>query len=206
RPDLVLLGENTIYLLVQQKDGTLAEPEKIPFSGVVKSIQVLDVDGDGREDLMLVNWDTPNPLRFRLQDKGGQLGPEIHFAMPPIRSYWADDLDGDHRTEIITIAQNSGRAQISNFTITNAEKLSGAFSVGQFQILPLNKTTKARRGSVWADVNGDNLPDLIVSEPESGQLTVHLQNKNGSLAAAKTFSTLTGVGEISVADWDGKQS
>jgi len=201
-PDLVLLGENTIYLLAQQKDGTLGEPEKIPFSGLVKSVQILDINGDGREDMLLVNWDTPNPFRFRLQDKNGQLGPEIHFSMPPVRSYWADDLDGDGRTEVITIAQNSGRAAIANFTITNAEKLSLNFAVGQFQILPLNKTTKARRGTTWADVNGDALPDLLVSEPESGQLTIYLQQKDGSLATGKTFSTLVGVSEMAVGDWD----
>jgi hypothetical protein len=203
-PDLVLLGENTIYLLVQQKDGTLGEPEKIPFSGLVKSVQILDINGDGREDLMLVNWDTPNPVRFRLQDKNGQVAPEVHFSMPPIRSYWADDLDGDRRTEVITIAQNSGRAQIANFTITNADKISGSFLSGQLQILPLNKTTKARRGATWADVNGDKLPDLVVSEPESGQLTIYLQQKEGSLAAAKIFSTLSGVSDIAVADWEGQ--
>lgn len=204
--DIVLLGENTIYVLFQQKDGALGEPEKIPFSGLVKSVQVLDVDGNGRDDLFLVNWDTPNPIRFRLQNKASQLGPEIQFAMPPIRSYWADDLDGDHRTEVITIAQNSGRAAIANFTVTNGEALSSDFAIGQFQIMPLAKTTKARRGTAFADVNGDSLPDLIVAEPESGQLTIHLQNKDGSFAAAKTFSTLTGISDISVGDWEGKRS
>jgi hypothetical protein len=205
-PDVVLLGENIIYVLFQQKDGTLGEPEKIPFSGLVKSVQVLDIDGNGRDDLLLVNWDTPNPIRFRLQNKASQLGPEIQFAMPPIRSYWADDLDGDHKTEIITIAQNSGRSAIANFTVTNGEALSGAFAQGQFQIMPMTKTTKARRGTVFADVNGDDLQDLIVSEPESGQLTIQLQNKDGSFAAAKTFSTLTGISDISVGDWNGKRS
>jgi hypothetical protein len=204
--DIVLLGENTIYVLFQQKDGTLGEPEKIPFSGLVKSVQVLDVDGNGRDDLFLVNWDTPNPIRFRLQNKASQLGPEIQFAMPPIRSYWADDLDGDHKTEVITIAQNSGRSAIGNFTVTNGEALSSAFVIGQFQIMPLTRTTKARRGTAFADVNGDSLPDLIVAEPESGQLTIHLQNKDGSFAAAKTFSTLTGISDISVGDWEGKRS
>src|SRR2546422_6578318 len=52
-------------------DRTLGEPEKIPYSGTVKSIQVLDVDGDGREDLLLVNWDNPNP--FRLDRKSTRL-------------------------------------------------------------------------------------------------------------------------------------
>jgi hypothetical protein len=205
RPDLILLGENVIYTLVQQKDGSLGEPEKIPFSGLVKSVQVLDVDGNGRDDLLLVNWDTANPIRFRLQNAAGQLGPELHFAMPPIRSYWSEDLDGDRRTEVMTIAQNSGRASIANFTVTNAESLSSGFALGQFQIQPLTKTTKARRGTVFADVSGDGLPDLVVSEPESGQLAVHVQNKDGSFAEARTFSTLTGISDISVGAWDGER-
>lgn len=205
-PDVVLLGENTLYVLAQEKDGKLAEPEKVPFSGLVKSVQVLDIDGDKREDLLLVNWDTPNPIRFRLQDKSGQLGPEIHFSMPPIRSYWAEDLDADSRTEVMMVAQNSGRASVANFTRTNAEAISGTFAAGQLQILPLNRTTKARRGAAWSDVNGDALSDLLVSEPESGQLTIYLQQKDGTLSAGKTFSTLVGVSDLAVADWEEKQS
>ncbi len=203
RTDLLLLGDSHIYLLAQKADHTLAEPEKIPFSGLVKSIQVLDIDGDERMDLLLANWDTPNPFRFRLQNKAGRLGPEIHFAMPPVRSYWADDLDGDHKTEIVTISLNSGRAQVSNFNRKPAEKLAGNFLAGQFQIMPLTKSTKARRGTVWADVNGDKLPDLLVAEPESGQLTIYLQQPDGTMGAAKTYPSLTGVSDLSVADWDG---
>src|SRR6185503_3312874 len=112
RTDLILLAENNLYWLAQSADHSLAEPEKIPYSGAVKSVQVLDIDGDRRDDLLLVNWENSNPFRFRLQNTTGQLGPEIHFSLPPIRSYWADDLDADHKTEIITIAMNSGRAQI----------------------------------------------------------------------------------------------
>ena len=198
RNDLLLLGENQIYVFAQRADGTFGEPEKIPYSGAVKSAQVLDINGDGKDDLLLVNWDSPNPFRFRLQNAASQLGPEMHFALPPIRSYWADDLDGDHKTEIVTIAQQSGRAQISNFVKKPSTKLAGAFNEGQFQVLPLNKTTKSKRGSAWADINGDQLPDLLVAEPDSGQLTLYLQNEDGSLAHARTFSTLTGVTEIDV--------
>lgn len=198
RPGILVLGENHLYWLAQNADHTLNEPEKIPYSGSVKSAQILDVNGDQREDLLLVNWDSPNPFRFRLQDSSGQLGPEIQFSMPPVRSYWADDLDGDHKTEIITIAQNSGRAQISHFTRKPAEALVGAFKSGQFQVMPLNKTTKARRGVEWADLNGDELPDLLVAEPDSGQITVYLQQADGSLTAGKKFSTLTGVSEVAV--------
>ena len=207
RTDLVLLGENNIYFLPQLADHSLGEPRKIPFSGTVKAVQVLDIDGDGRDDLLLINWESPNPFRFRLQNADGELGPEIYFSLPPIRAYLADDLVGDHKTEIVTIAQNSGRAQLWNFARKPAEPLSGAFKQGPFEVLPLNKTTRAHRGILWADINGDGLPDLLVAEPDSGQLTVHLQRPDGTLAAAKTFPTLTGVSEIAVSDWkeDGTQ-
>jgi hypothetical protein len=199
RADLVLLGENTLYLLAQQADHSLAEPEKIPYSGAVKSVQVLDIDGDGRDDLLLVNWESANPFRFRLQNSAGQLGPEVHFNLPPIRSYIAEDLDGDHKTEVITIAMSSGRAQVWSFARKAAETLAGSFRQGQFQVLPLTRTTRAKRGITWGDVNGDSRPDLLVAEPDTGQLTLFLQQKDGGLSQARSFSTLTGVSELAVA-------
>lgn len=203
RPGLLLLGESHLYWLAQAADHTLMEPEKIPYSGSVKSVQILDINGDNRDDLLLVNWDTANPFRFRLQSGSGQLGPEIHFALPAIRSYWPDDLDGDHRTEIVTIAQNSGRAAIGHFVKRPAESLTGQFRQGQFQVLPLNKTTKARRGQAWGDLNADRRPDLLVAEPDSGQVTVYLQQADGTFPAGKKFSTLTGVSEVLVTDAEG---
>src|SRR4029079_19218624 len=203
RTDLLLLAEGHIYFFAQNEDKTLAEPEKIPYTGAVKSLQVLDIQGDGRDDLMLVNWDNMNPFRFRLQNSSGKLGPEMHFTLPPIRAYWADDLDGDHRTEIVTIAQKSGRAQISTFRQKAPDDLSNAWKLGQFQIMPLAKTTRARRGTVLADLNGDGRSDLLVAEPDSGQLALSLQTEDGSFAAPRTFATLTGISDLVAADWDG---
>lgn len=202
RTDLLLLAENHIYFFAQQPDGTLAEPKKIPFTSPVKALQVVDVDGDGRRDLLLVNWDSPTPFRFRLQT-AGNLGPEIYFNLPPIRAYWADALETNSRTYLITIALNSGRAQISEFRRRPAEPLSDAFRQGQFQLQPLLKTDKARRGIAWADVNGDGREDLLVAEPESGQLSVYFQTPEGALAAPAAFPSLAGVSDIAVADWDG---
>jgi len=203
RPDLVLLAVDHVYFLAQQADHTFAEPEKIPLSSPVRSVQVLDVDGDHRDDLLLVNWDSATPFRFRRQNLAGELGPEYYFTLPPVRSYWADHLERDQQTFIVTIAANSGRAQLSQFTRKPAESLSGAFQAGQFQVLPLSKTDKARRGLLWSDVNGDGLSDLLVSEPESGKISLYLQKSDGTLAEPKTFPTLAGVSDLAVADWDG---
>jgi hypothetical protein len=204
RTGVVLLGDNgSLYFLPQQADHTLGEPEKIPFSGTPNAVQITDVNGDGRDDLLLVDWESPTPFRFRLQIAEGQLGPEIYFKTQPIRSYCADHLENSSNLYVVTIAQNSGRAEVSQFTRKPAEVLSGAFRRGQFQILPLHKTDAAQRGELWADVNGDGLPDLLVAEPESGQLSVYLQQPDGSLAAPKKFPCLAGVSQIAVADWNG---
>ena len=203
RPGLVLLGENNIYYIAQNADHLLAEPDKIPFSGSVNSLQVFDINGDGRDDLLLINsFESPNPFRFRLQDAQGQLGPEVHFPFPAVRAWLADDLLGDHKMELITIAEKSGRAQVSALNRKPAEPLSGAFKSGQFQVMPLAKTTQPHRGVLWADVNGDGLPDLLVAQPDSGQLTLYLQQPDGNLGSPKTFSTLRSVTDLAVSDWN----
>lgn len=204
RPDIAMLAESHFYILFQHEDRSLDEPKKYPLSGTVKSIQALDIDGDERDDLMLVNWDNANPFRFRLQDAGGQLGPEIHFEHPAVRSYWAEDLDGDSKTEIVTIALKSGRAQVGNFQREEAPALLGDLKSGQLSVLPLARSKKsAVRGSAWADVNADKRMDLIVAEPDSGELSIYLQNKKGQIGRAQTFPALSGISDIEVGDWDG---
>ncbi|MEJ0089561.1 MAG: VCBS repeat-containing protein [Limisphaerales bacterium] len=199
--DLALLGDNgSLFLLAQNADHTLDEPQKIAYSGTPKAMQIVDVDADGKKDLLLVDFDSPTPVRFRLQNSGGQLGPEIYFKRPPFRSFTVDHLAGETTNYLVTIAQNSGRAAVSQFTHKPADVLSGDLHKGQFQILPLNKTEAAQRGLLWADVNGDGRPDLLVAEPASGQLSVYLQQADGQLASPKKFPTLAGVSQIVVAD------
>jgi len=203
RTDLVLLGDSgSLYFLAQKGDHTFGEPQKISYSGTPKAVQIVDMDGDGKNDLLLVDFDSPTPFRFRLQNSSGQLGPEIYFKTPPIRSFCVDNLENTATNFLVTIAQSSGRAQVAEFVKKPGEILSGAFRRGQFQILPLNKTDAARRGLLWADVNGDGRPDLLVAEPATGQLSVYLQNADGSLASPKTFPTLAGVSQIAAADWN----
>lgn len=203
RTDLVLLSESHFYIIKQAEDRTLGEPEKIPLSGVARSVQVLDFNADGKNDLLFVNFDNAMPFRLRLQLADGQLGPELYFKLPPIHSYWGDYLEGDQQAYLATVTRDTGRAQVSQFIRKPAETLAGEFKQGQFQVLPLAKSDKSKRGLVWADANNDRRVDLLVAEPERGQLSYYAQKPDGSLAAPKTFSTLAGVSDIAVADWDG---
>lgn len=202
RADLLLLSDKYVYFLAQNTDGRFAEPEKIPLAALARSAQIMDVNGDGRQDMLLVNWESATPFRFRLQNSTGQLGPEVFFTLPAIRSYLADNLVTNEGTQIISIALNSGRAQISHFVKKPAPQLAGGFREGQFQVLPLSATDKSKRGIAWADVNGDGLADFISAEPESGRLSLYLQQQDGSLAPPKSFPSLAGISDIAVTDWD----
>ncbi len=201
--DIALLGDNgAVYFLAQQKDHTLAEPVKIPYSGTPKAVQIADINGDGKNDLLFVDFDTTTPFRVRLQIAGGQLGPEIYFKTQPVRSFWLDTLAGGTTNFLVDIVQATGRAEVSQFTRQPAEPLAGNFKQGQLQILPLNKSDVGARGVLWADVDGDGRADLIVAEPESGQLSVYLQQADGTLASPKKFPSLAGVSQIAVSDWN----
>jgi hypothetical protein len=202
RPDIVLLGDNgSLYLLRQRADHTFCEPEKIPYSGTPKAVDVVDINGDGRKDLLMVDWDSPAPFRFRLQNAAGQLGPEIYMKAKPVHAFSADNLDGNSNQFITTIAENSDRAEVLKFTHRPARVLSGTLRQGQFQVLPLLKTSAAQRGELWADLTGNGRPDLLVSDPDSGQISIYSQQPDGSLAPAQTFSTLAGVSQIAEANW-----
>ena len=202
--DIALLGDNgAVFFLAQQPDHTLAEPVKIPYSGTPKAIQLADINGDGKNDLVFVDFDSPTPFRVRLQIAGGQLGPEIYFKTQPVRSFWLDTLAGGTTNYLVDIVAATGRAEVSQFSRKPAEPLAGKFRQGQMQILPLNKSAADARGALWADVDGDGRADLIVAEPESGQLSVYLQQADGTLASPKKFPSLAGVSQIAVSDWNG---
>ncbi len=202
--DIVLLGDSgSAYFFKQQPDHTLAEPQKISYSGTPHAVQIVDANSDGRNDLLLVDFDSPTPYRVRFQMADGQLGPEIYFKTAPIRSFWVDNLAGNRTNYLTSIVQATGRAEVSQFTRQPSEVISGDFRSGQFQVLPLNKTAAGQRGIIFKDVDGDGRPDLLVAEPESGQLSVYLQQPDGTFASPKKFPSLAGVSQISVADWNG---
>ena len=202
--DIVLLGDSgSAYFFKQQPDHTIAEPQKISYSGTPHAVQIVDANSDGKNDLLLVDFDSPTPYRVRFQMADGQLGPEIYFKSSPIRSFWVDNLEGNRTNYLTSIVQSTGRAEVSEFTRQPAEEISGDFRAGQFQVLPLHKTAAGQRGIILKDVDGDGRPDLLVAEPESGQLSVYLQQPDGTFAAPKKFPSLAGVSQIAVSDWNG---
>ncbi len=203
RTDLLLLAESKLYVLYQDAKGALGKPVTLPLAGGVKAFQIVDLDGDRRSDLALMDWQSAAPFRFRLQGKDGQLGPELQFRMPKLRSFHAEDLDADGRAELISIAQQSGRVSVHHLATTAPKALAGELNRGQLELLALPKTAKSKRGRAWADVDGDGRTDLIYADPEGSQLVLQTQTERGTFASPRRFPCLSGITQIAVADWNG---
>jgi hypothetical protein len=55
-------------------------------------------------------------------------------------------------------------------------------------VLPLERSDKSKRGLAWADVNADGRTDLLVAEPERGQISFYEQKADGALHVAARVS------------------
>src|SRR5204862_44355 len=114
RTDLILLSENHVYRLLQKPDHTLDEPEKIPFSGSVKSVQVVDIDGDGRPDLLAADPENGQISLF-LQQKDGSLGPPRTFpTLAGISELAVADWNGDGKPEIFILSADERQVGLTH--------------------------------------------------------------------------------------------
>ena len=60
--DLALAARDSVYIITQQKDGSLAEPVKFPTAGRVRGIKTAEVNGDKINDLIIVTDNKEKPL------------------------------------------------------------------------------------------------------------------------------------------------
>ena len=82
RDDLALLTSNEVITVLQLPDGKLAELERLPHtSASPRILRAVDIDGDGSDDLVLLEGGSDDPIRIRFSTEGGKLGPEERFAI-----------------------------------------------------------------------------------------------------------------------------
>ncbi len=108
--DIALLGANELILVYQGEKGKLSEPERLPHTASnPRMVKAVDIDGDGGNDLVILEGGSEDPLRIRFSAEGGKLGPEQLMATTDIAARlshvrpdrwegWLRDLD--HRESV----------------------------------------------------------------------------------------------------------
>ncbi len=175
-------------------------PQPPTFAGLDPiGLTVTDVNGDGKQDLLIVSTWSGGEVRLMLGNGDGtfQQGATLLACKPPARPLVAD-LNGDGKPDL-AIAHAVGGGMVS-LLFNNGDGTFGA---------PVNLPAGGEPQSVrTGDVNGDGRIDLVLVDLPTGaaiagNVTVLLARGNGLFEAARSQSLMGRPVSVSVGEWSG---
>lgn len=203
RDDIVVLGKDVTWLILQSEKGEMQTPVSlINTSQKLSMVQVADLNGDGKNDLCyLANEGSTRGLCARIQTNDGRLGPEISFDLEQPRSVTLANIDQKPGHEVLTIASRKGRLTVSHLQPSEAKQNSIPSRMLQYGIGPAGASRE--RSVAAGDFDGDKLTDILVNDPEQAQVLLYRQNGIDGLGVAETFPGLLGVTDLAAGDING---
>jgi hypothetical protein len=174
-----------ISVLLNDGKGNFSQSSTIPFTGDYPgSLTLVDVDGDGKPDLLFSTKDPVQAIWYLHNLGGGSFAAPVSLAVPngATRVFAVGDFNGDGRPDVIYAAfgtatagsqfhllLNQGGGSFTDQIATGISAYAGYFAVGDF--------------------NGDGHLDVVV-EPDipyqslsSASVTVFFGQGNGSFVA-----------------------
>ncbi len=204
RPEVVGVVGGRIHVWPLLDGRRLGEAQVLSAgSGSVAAIDVADVDGDGRLDLLAAVPEDPAPLRVWIvgtSPTGRTLGPQLRFEMPPIRRLGTIGLPGREAAQIAVLERASKRLAIYELAEDDADDRFGRPSLRYFGF---EDPTSRRRLVAVGDVDGDGLEDLVASHVEANEIVLHRQVPDRGFERAESFPGYSELEGLSIADLDG---
>ena len=196
--DLLLAGRDAVYIVLQKEDRSLAEPVKYPTVARTLGIEVGDLNADKINDLILITNDSEKAIHVRFGLETGQLGPELRFFIEKPWALITHNIDQALGDEILTIDARSGRLACYKFAAENEQNLD--WPALFYPLAAGRESTK--RDLVTGDFDGDNLVDVVISEPGSAELIFYKQIPQLGLAEPVKFPAFADISSLSAADID----
>jgi hypothetical protein len=199
REDLVVLGWNGISVLLQTPSGTLATPWTYPTGGSwPNGLAVADMNGDGRKDVVTANTGSNN-IGILLQNMGGNLNSAIIYATSGnsqgTDSLAVGDVNGDGRNDVLIVCKGSKMLDV--LTQKNDGSLNDKVSY------PVYENDNTGPTAAVADLDADGQNEVVVSNSNSGNLTIFDQDSSGVLFEKDTYKTGTNPHGVVARDMNG---
>jgi hypothetical protein len=175
-----VLGSSKLY--TNDGAGNFTEFIGTPFPGVLQSsIGFTDVDGDNDQDLVItgVQGNGQNISNLYLNDGIGNFSQLSGLPFIPVNAGAIDfsDVDGDNDQDLLITGWSNFSQIISNLYANDG---SGNFT----EVLGMPFTGVYASAVKFANIDGDNKPDLLIT----GLLTAQLyRNKTNAVGIAKAF-------------------
>jgi len=185
--DDVVVGNATtppLTLLPGTGTGAFDRPVAFGTGPAARALAVADFDGDGADDLAVAGG---NQVTIYLQENA-VLVKHASVDVPAAQALLVTDLDVDGNVDLV--AGSSTRATVTVFQ---------GLGDGTFQPGIDYATRGAAKSLLAADVNGDELPDLVTG---GTGVSVLLGNGDGTLGPAVSASDTAGISALAAEDFD----
>ncbi len=189
------------YLHPGLSGGNFGVPIFVGLEGGVFSMKAADVNGDGRQDLAILNYDETlgvKRLRWFTSMVGNSFSPSTGLVFPLLSNgpfaLEVLDVDGDGTIDIA----GSGVAPSALMLFPT---VAGDVTDGVDLILPLSNDPRLSLG----DFNGDGLVDVFCHESAVGGIRTNVALNGGAQPWSVGSATLrpgVALGPIFHADWD----
>ena len=162
-------------------------------------LKLVDIDGNGAQDLVILDGGTDHPIHVRFATDEKKLGPEQRFQVEAPRAIAFGQIDGRGGEEILTIENQSGRGRVLTLDESATDEQN---KWGRLIFFGLPQGSDRGRSLAVGDLDGDKRKDVVVTDPANAQVWLYRQGGRSGLSAGQTFPGLLGGRIVHLADLD----
>ena len=199
RTDAALLGSDALLLFFQQADGRLGDPVVRTHSVPQPlTLETLDVNADGRADLLITSDGEQAGAYVFLQGAAGGLGPLHRVEIPALRATQAVPRfpGGD---DLLAIEETTGRLIRYRWQVPTSQATQPTWPLLLYSY-PVNSKSDDHPAAV-GPITGDARVDLVVADPEAARLYLYTQSGD-ALAAGQGFPGLKDTLDVQIVNAD----